>query len=40
MRERKGKVSPLWVSCEKEERCMVGLGGVAFDVAGMRARHG
>ena len=34
---RRGKVSPLWVNCEREERCMVGLVGV---VAGMRARYG
>ena len=40
MREKKGKVSPLWVNCEREERCMVDLGGVAIDVVGMRARHG
>ena len=33
-------MNPLWVNCEKEERCMVDLGGVAVDVAGMRARHG
>ena len=28
MREKKGKVSPLWVSYEMEERCMVDLGNV------------
>ena len=28
-----GKVSPLWVSYEKEERCMVDLGKVVVDVA-------
>ena len=35
-----GKVSPLWVNCEREERCMVGLGEVAVDAVGMRARRG
>ena len=40
MREKKGKLSPLWMNCETEERCMVDLGDVAVDVAGMRARHG
>ena len=25
------------MNCEREERCMVDLGGVAVDVAGMRA---
>ena len=40
MRERKAKVSPLWVNCEREERCTLDLGGVAVDVAGMRARRG
>ena len=40
MREKKGKVHPLCVSYEMEERCMVDLGGVAVDVAGMRARYG
>ena len=39
-REKKGKVSPLSVIWEMEERCMVGLGDVAVDVAGMRAMHG
>ena len=33
MREKKGKVKPLWVNCEKEERCMVDLGEVVVDVA-------
>ena len=40
MREKKGTVNPLWVNCEREERCIVGLAGVAVDVAGMRARYG
>ena len=40
MREKKGKVSPLRVSYEREERCTLDLGGVAVDVAGMRARYG
>ena len=40
MREKKEKVSPLWVNCEREERCLVELGDVAVDVAGMRARYG
>ena len=39
MREKKGKMSPLSVNCEREERCLVDLGDVAVDVAGMRARH-
>ena len=39
MREKKGKVSPLWVNWEGEERCMVDLVGVVVDVGGMRARH-
>ena len=34
-KEKKGKESPLWVNCEREERCMVDLAGVV-DVAGMR----
>ena len=25
MREKKGKVNPLWVNCEREERCIVDL---------------
>ena len=40
MREKKEKVSPLWVNWEREERCLVELGNVAVDVAGMRARYG
>ena len=40
MREKKGTVNPLWVNCEREERCMVGFGEVAVDIAGMRARGG
>ena len=31
--EKKGKVTPLWVNCERKERCMVGFGEVAVDVA-------
>ena len=30
---KKGKESPLWVSYEKEERCMVDLDKVVVDVA-------
>ena len=33
---KKGKGSPLWVNCKREERCMAGV----VDVAGMREMHG
>ena len=39
MRE-KVKVSPLWVNCEREERCMLDLARVVVDIAGKKARHG
>ena len=32
----KRKGSPLWVSCEKEERCMVDLGEVVVGVSCVR----
>ena len=40
MRVKNGKVNPLWVNCQREERCMVDLVGVAVDVGGKRARYG
>ena len=33
MEKKKGKGSPLWVDCEREERCIVGLASVVVNVA-------